>query len=50
MLFNADANTLAPERDRGGPKRLIDLNVVKKGANYASRRTKDQQKEDETQL
>lgn len=50
MLFNTDANQLAPEKDSGLPKKLIDLNVVKKGANFTSKKTKNAQRENDVFL
>lgn len=44
MVFNNDANHLVPEKDSQQPKKLIDLNVVKKGANYTSKKSKANQR------
>jgi hypothetical protein len=41
MIFNPGADVLIPEKDRDEPKKLIDLNVVKKGANYTSKAPKN---------
>ena len=31
MNYEKDADALIPEKDRGGPKHLIDLSVIRKG-------------------
>lgn len=36
MIFDHEKNTLLPEKGNDGPKKLIDLNVMKKGVKIAS--------------
>jgi hypothetical protein len=42
MLYNAEGDKLEPEKGNNGPKKLIDLSVMKKGANFTSRAQKDE--------
>ena len=41
MIFDESVNVLAPEKDEGVPKKLIDYSVVKKGINAPSMKPKD---------
>ena len=34
MLYNPDGDKLEPEKGTNEPKKLIDLSVMKKGANF----------------
>ena len=37
MIYNHDGGLLEPDRTEFPPKRLIDINIAKKGQNYTSR-------------
>jgi hypothetical protein len=47
MIFDESVNVLAPEKDEGVPKKLIDYSVVKKGINAPSMKPKDKKEEEE---
>lgn len=48
MIFDSDANQLQPEKGHTGPKKLVDYNIIRKGLNQPSKKSKAaQQKEDE---
>lgn len=42
MMYNPEGDKLEPEKGADVPKKLIDLSVVKKGHNFASRAQKDE--------
>ena len=42
MLYNPDGDKLEPEKGTNEPKKLIDLSVMRKGANYTSKAQKDE--------
>ena len=41
MVFNQNSDQLIPEKDRDMPKKLVDLNVIKKGVNFESKAPKN---------
>ena len=50
MLYNPDGDQLEPEKGSNEPKKLIDLSVMRKGANYTSKAQKDEQIKEEAYL
>lgn len=47
MIFDDSVNVLAPEKDDGQPKKLIDYSVIKKGINTASMKPKEKKELEE---
>ena len=43
MIYNLDNDKLEPPKDDNKPKKLIDINVIKKGHKYASRQPDNKQ-------
>ena len=46
MNYEKDADALIPEKDRGGPKHLIDLSVIRKGTGAVNELTQHQRGSD----
>ena len=50
MIYKADGDQLEPECGPAAPRRLVDLTIVKKGPNFASKAPKDEQLKEEAFL